>query len=215
MTRPGAPLARLLTRAVSSAAVSAESGNDARVLDAALVVLARRGTREATMDDIAEESGVSRATLFRRFGGKDQLFERSLARMMRLLLAGLAQPAGIDPDADPIGFAVETFTICMGLNQHILVRESDTLRRAELLHALEQGDPSPLSLAHRAVARNIASAQNAGRLPVGDADLKADALIHLVIGYLVSPSAAVDLTDSVAAREFATRIVVPIMLSEG
>ncbi|HEX4982897.1 MAG TPA: helix-turn-helix domain-containing protein, partial [Ilumatobacteraceae bacterium] len=47
-----------------------------RVLDAAKRCCERWGVGKVTIDDIANDSGVSRATLYRLFpGGKDVLFE--------------------------------------------------------------------------------------------------------------------------------------------
>src|SRR6188768_1242509 len=53
-------------------------GNDAetRVLDAAQRCCDRWGIAKVTIDDIATDAGVSRATIYRLFpGGKDVLFE--------------------------------------------------------------------------------------------------------------------------------------------
>ena len=47
-----------------------------RVLDAALDCCERWGRSKTTVDDIATEAGISRATLYRMFpGGRDNLFE--------------------------------------------------------------------------------------------------------------------------------------------
>ena len=49
---------------------------EVRVLDAAKRCCERWGIDKVTVDDIADESGVSRATMYRMFpGGKDVLFE--------------------------------------------------------------------------------------------------------------------------------------------
>ena len=58
--------------------VAAMPGDPAvrRVLDAARDCCERWGRSKITVDDIATEAGVSRATLYRMFpGGKDNLFE--------------------------------------------------------------------------------------------------------------------------------------------
>lgn len=190
---------------------SAPSGDatDARVLDAALRVLARRGTREATMDDIAAEAGVGRTTLFRRYTGKDQLFERALARDIGRILADLADR--FTEVTDPTEQVVLGFLTGLGLGDHILFRDADPLRRAELIQALGQGDPSPITLAFTAIRANIGKAQADGKIPVRDPDAQADALVHLIIGYLATPSHAIDLTDPAAAERVARAAVAPIL----
>lgn len=182
---------------------------DAKVLDAALRVLARRGTREATMDDIAAESGVGRTTLFRRYTSKDQLFERALARDMGRILDDLAER--FTTVTDPTEQVVIGFITGLRLGDHILFRDADQVRRAELLQALSHGDPSPISLGYKAVRANIAKAQAEGKIPVRDPDAQADALIHLMIGYLAAPSLAVDLTDPAAMERLARAAVAPIL----
>jgi AcrR family transcriptional regulator len=211
VTRPGAPLSSLLSRAMTLLPQSAPSDDatDARVLDAALRVLARRGTREATMDDIAAEAGVGRTTLFRRYTGKDQLFERALARDIGRILADLADR--FTEVTDPTEQVVLGFLTGLGLGDHILFRDADPLRRAELIQALGQGDPSPITLAFNAIRANIGKAQADGKIPVRDPDAQADALVHLIIGYLATPSHAIELTDPAAAERVARAAVAPIL----
>jgi AcrR family transcriptional regulator len=44
-----------------------------RILDGALIALARRGARKLSMSDVGQETGISRGTLYRYFSSKDQL----------------------------------------------------------------------------------------------------------------------------------------------
>ena len=56
---------------------SERSPHRVRIIDATLVCLARHGTVKTTVDDIARESGVSRATVYRAFpGGRDEILAR-------------------------------------------------------------------------------------------------------------------------------------------
>ncbi|MEN2981751.1 MAG: helix-turn-helix domain-containing protein [Thermus sp.] len=52
---------------------------EARLLQAALELLAERGYRGATTKEVARRAGVSEVTLFRRFGRKEALFRRALS----------------------------------------------------------------------------------------------------------------------------------------
>lgn len=213
MTRPGASLINLFVQAVEHAVrtlqVGVQAGIDAgdRVLDAALIVLARCGTRHATMDDVAAESGVSRATLFRRFGGKDQLFERAIAREIRNFIADVGQHvAGLD---DPVERLVVAFGAALRLRHHVLFAAAPE-RPAELLTAFGQGDPSPLDLAHGFIARQLADGQARGLLTPGDPDLRADVLLRVLIGYLTGPEPAFDLDDPDTARRITRTAIGPI-----
>lgn len=215
MTRPGTSLINLFVQAVEHAVrtvqVGVQVGIDAgdRVLDAALVVLARCGTRHATMDDVAAESGVSRATLFRRFGGKDQLFERAITREIRNFITETGQHvAGLD---DPVERLVVAFGAGLRLRHHVLFTAAPE-RPAELLAAFGQGAPSPLDLAHGFVAGQLADGQARGLLAPGDPGLRADVLLRVLIGYLVGPEPAVDLDDPAVARQIARTAIAPIVV---
>ncbi|APD09275.1 MULTISPECIES: TetR/AcrR family transcriptional regulator [Thermus] len=52
---------------------------EARLLQAALELLAERGYRGATTKEVARRAGVSEVTLFRRFGSKKALFQKAVA----------------------------------------------------------------------------------------------------------------------------------------
>ncbi len=52
-----------------------------QILDAAMAVFARLGFRQARMDDIAQDAGVSKGTLYRYFKSKDDLIAAILHRI--------------------------------------------------------------------------------------------------------------------------------------
>ncbi|MFI5780762.1 TetR family transcriptional regulator [Nocardia sp. NPDC051570] len=211
MTRPGAPLPNLLRRAAGRAFAGAHSSPDdadAAILDAAVAVLARRGTRAATIAEVAAAAGVGRATVFRRFAGKDELFERALTREITVLLDTLAaRLATLDDPAEQVAAG---FALCLSLHRHPLLAAGPT-PRAELLYALTHGDRAPIIAAHARVRAHIARAQAENRLPPGDPDAQADALIHVTLGYLLAPSLAVDLTDPTAVAHLARVAIAPIL----
>ena len=215
MTRPGAPLGDLFARAVrqtmGAAAGSIRDDPDPtadRILDAAITVVARRGTSEATIDDVAAEAGVGRATVFRRFASKDAVFEAALTRVVGRVIGAMVERFAVV--RDPVDQVVEGFAICMALDADPLLTRSRE-HRSELLAALCGGDPSPLSLAFDAVAANLRRAHERGSITVGDPDLQADALVHLGLAYLMAPGLAVDLADPSAVRGFARSTIAPII----
>ena len=70
--------------------IKADTRADAAVLDAAKRCTERWGMAKVTIDDIATEAGVSRATIYRMFpGGKDVLFDALRVRETEDFLVGL------------------------------------------------------------------------------------------------------------------------------
>ena len=65
--------------AVDERAVRA-SDLDARILDGALLCLARFGVAKTTLDDIAREAGCSRATVYRYFPNRSAVVEATVQR---------------------------------------------------------------------------------------------------------------------------------------
>jgi len=63
-------------------------GADRRIVDATLACIARVGVTKTTVDDVAAEAGISRATLYRLVRGKRQLVTGAVdAEVRRLLTA--------------------------------------------------------------------------------------------------------------------------------
>jgi len=66
-----------------------------RMLDAAEEIFGRRGFRAASMDEIAEHSGVTKPLVYQYFGSKDEIYEacveRARARFMQDVEAAVAE----------------------------------------------------------------------------------------------------------------------------
>lgn len=68
------------------------------MLGAAAGLLAAHGMRRWTMDDVAEAAGLSRATVYRRFPGRDELVKAALAAQARAFFAAVS--AAVDDVSD-------------------------------------------------------------------------------------------------------------------
>ena len=93
--RPSATIRRLGTDDRSSQRV--------RIVDAALRCLARQGTAKTTVDDIAREAGLSRATLYRAFSdGKDGVLHAVVETETARLFSDLAVAMGEARDLEEL-----------------------------------------------------------------------------------------------------------------
>lgn len=68
-----------------------ESPRRDQILDAAGRVFAEYGLRKTTMGDIVRAAGVARATAYRYFGSKDEVFVEVLRREMRDILEAVGE----------------------------------------------------------------------------------------------------------------------------
>ena len=69
------------------------------ILDAALGLFSRAGLHGTTVEQIAEDAGVSKTNLFYYFASKEDIYVAVLSRLLDQWLAPLR---AIEPDADPI-----------------------------------------------------------------------------------------------------------------
>jgi AcrR family transcriptional regulator len=176
-----------------------------RVLDAARSCCERWGMDRVTVDDIAAEAGISRATLYRLFpGGKDVLFEalrtrESLAFFVRL--GDLVSAAGDFEDV-VVSVLVEA-TRALRTDEHLKIMLAS--RPGEVLYELQVTDvPRILELATEFLSPLVAPSIGRAR----SAEL-ADWLTRVVLSYFFTPSPTVDLADRASAAAFARAFVLP------
>lgn len=69
----------------------------ARLLDAAAAVFARKGLAAASLDEVAEEAGLTKGAVYSNFESKDALIDALLRERLDKPLADIAR--NVDPDA--------------------------------------------------------------------------------------------------------------------
>ncbi|MFH1466380.1 MAG: helix-turn-helix domain-containing protein [Pseudomonadota bacterium] len=79
--------------------MSAREDRRAMLLAAAREVILRHGYRKAGLGDVAQEAGVSRATVYNYFSSKEQLFEAIVDEEVTQL--ALAVAGSLEPSAPP------------------------------------------------------------------------------------------------------------------
>jgi len=169
-----------------------------RVLDATERCCEKWGIAKVTVEDIAAESGVSRATIYRMFpGGKDVLFEalrvRGLEQFFEVLRAQVEGSHSLDE-----------------LLIRTVVAATRELRADDHLALMLASEPGSVlsDLTVEGLPRIIRFATDL-LAPLADPYLERDKsrplielLSRLTISYFLAPSEHVDLGDDASARAF-------------
>lgn len=154
------------------------SRNEARVLDAGRRLVDERGARAVTIARVAEEAGVGKATVIRRFGGKAGLIAALLGEQERRLQERIVRgrpPLG--PGAPPLD-RIDAFLDAL---TRLYVRELD------LVYASETAGPGSRYRigAHHAWRQHLALLVRENR-----PDLDAELVAHVLLAPLAAESLA-------------------------
>jgi len=166
-----------------------------RILDTALELVGRHGLAELSMDELAVQAGVSRATLYRLFPGKMALFAELVRRFSPFEpIAAVLQTMGNRPPAEVIPAVAHAMAVAMegriGLLLQLLLefsRGSPDRPDGDLgtsQHAVQGMRTLPL------VAQYLAEQMAAGRLRPMDPVLAVQALTGPIVMHLLSRSQA-------------------------
>jgi len=182
-------------------------GTEQQVLDAALACVARWGIAKTTLDDIARESGVSRATIYRTFaGGKGALLNAlAIRETVRFADAVDAAAAPAETLEDLVVAGITTTTGYLAHHdafQYLLAHEPDTV--------LPQFAFKKVDVVLRQAAA-IAAPHLARFLPAESVPRAAEWVTRIVLSHLLNPSDDIDLTDEAATRRFARQFVLPAL----
>jgi AcrR family transcriptional regulator len=181
------------------------SRTELRVLEATKTCCERWGIAKVTVDDIAAEAGVSRATLYRMFpGGKDVLFDALRVHELEDFFTRLNHH--IDGTTDLEELLVRTVvyaTIELRNDQHLAVmlasEPGDTLSNLTV-----QGLPRIIRMASLLLSGKVEPYLDRATAP-----RLVELLARLVISYFLAPSDHVDLGDEESARAFITTHILP------
>ena len=175
------------------------------VVDATLACLARHGTQKTTVDDIARQAGVSRATVYRAFpGGRDEILGAVVDTEMARLFSALGVTLGESDDLGEalVGGIVEASSRLRGhaALAYLVEHEPDVV----LGHLAFDESDRLLGTASRFVAPFLArwmSPTEAGRV--------AEWAARIVLSYAISPSASTDLCDPAHTARVVETFVLP------
>ena len=181
------------------------TSTERRILDATRVCCERWGIAKVTVDDVAAEAGVSRATLYRMFpGGKDVLFDAMRVRELEDFFTQLdAHLVGADVLEELLVRTVVHATRKLRNDSHLAAmlasEPGDTLSELTV-----QGLPRIVRMATLFIVPKVEA-----HLDRDAASRLVDLLARLVISYFLAPSPYIDLGDDDSARQFVVIHILP------
>lgn len=202
----------LTLRQVSSYCLSVElaggttrawTATEVDILEAVKSCCERWGIEKVTVDDIAKQSAVSRATLYRVFpGGRDVIFEAlrvyELDHFFAVLRTSIEGAATLE---DLLVSAVTCATIELNNDEHLAIMLASE-PGAVVGELTVEGLPRIARVASAYLVPFVNQF-----LPLEQSHMLIDVVVRLVISYFLSPADFVDLTDEDSARAFLTPFV--------
>jgi AcrR family transcriptional regulator len=161
--------------------------------------LQRRSWSEITMSDIAGAAGVSRQTLYKEFGSRDEFGQAFVIHEGERFLDGV-EAAVLEHLDDPraaVGAALETFLRTAGEDPLVHILLSDDGTGGMLPFVTTQGMP----VVQWATARLTATIEKGWpQAPDADVKLLAESLVRLAISYITAPSDPPEITAAQAGE---------------
>jgi len=206
-------LAGVVASAASSESEAAAADRTTqRILDAALQVAAAVGTQRLTVEDVVRRAGVSRMTVYRRYPRRDDLLEALTQRETQRFLAAVA--AGIEAAADRDDRVTEGFiAVVRFARAHPLLRRLAHTEPGEVFEAVAAEDGRLLKTGVEFAARQIHGGRPGS--PSRNARWVADSLARLLLTYIAVPPKDPDFDDEAQLREFAHRVLAPMVARAG
>ena len=165
-----------------------------RILDTALELVGRHGLAELSMDELAATAGVSRATLYRLYPGKEALF----AELVRTFspfepIAAVLEAAEERPPAEVIPAIAQAMAAAMDGHIGLLLQLLFELSRSDPDHHAGADAKQDAAQAMRTlplVAGYLDQQMAAGRLRRMDPVLAMQALAGPIVMHLLMPASA-------------------------
>jgi AcrR family transcriptional regulator len=176
-----------------------------KVIDAVLRCVSRWGVAKTTLDDIARQAGLSRATVYRLFpGGKETLLETvaqvEVGRFLSAVTARLEEADSLEELlVAGVTEAGHHLTSHAAL-QYLLAHEPETVLPNIAFGAMDAVLQTVSAFVAPYLARYI---------PPEDAPRAAEWVTRIVISYVSCPADGVDLADEQSVRSLVRAFVLP------
>lgn len=201
----------VLALALDPAFLTPADPTSERILDAAVALAARAGTRAVTMDAVAERAGVGRMTVYRRFRHKALLVQAMAVRETRRSLERVA--AAVHDSEDVADQFARGFAAALAIaREHPLLAGAEP---RELLRSINDEGGRTVELIVAFLAGLIREGRQAGQMRSPDPEAAAEVLFRIGISFLLIPASGIDLEDEEAARRLAGEVLASLVQATG
>ena len=209
---PGAEAVPVRSRGRKNAhhpGVDGRSSTRGRIVDATLRCLARQGLAKTTVDDIAREATLSRATLYRTFpGGKDAIVAAVVESEVGRLFSSLAVVMGEPDDLEDV-LVAGMVDAARHLGTHAALAYLLAHEPGVILRHLTFADLDRVLF----VAGDFAAPFFARWLSPDAASRAAEWAVRIVLAYVADPAPNTDLADPGDTRALVRTFVMPGILA--
>lgn len=193
--------------------------DDVAILEAALEQFSLTGIRRTSTDDVARRAGVNRATLYRRFGTREELVQAVYLHEAGRVLEELTARVPDVPDSPEVAFdpaenVVLMFTEAVRLMQnHRLLQRMLEVDRDLILFSMTTGATDVLAFAADVLAQRVQDLHAwRGSKPPGNPHDLGYTVARLIQSLVLTPDAGPDLATTRSARRYARTVIVPLVL---
>jgi AcrR family transcriptional regulator len=151
-----------------------------QIINATRALFVRYGYRRTSMDDIAREAGLAKATLYLHFSGKEDVFRAMVGRCREIIAERCDEAERLDaPAADRLAALLEAYfgtaLEWFGDASHMAELKAFVAERSP-----KEGTESEAAL-HGRLRRMIAAGVEAGEFDVSRTGLVADEIVDVVM----------------------------------
>ncbi len=210
MAASTASLAPLIGRALSGAVAVSDNQTDHRIMDAVLAELLVTPLRKLALEDVARRAGLTRMTVYRRFGDREHLIEATFAREVARFLDGVA--AAGDSEDEPTEQIAAAFAAGLRLaHSHPVVAHWLATSPGDLLETFLADDAFIVTAGSAFIASSIGEIGPLRTSTEGEPQRSGELLARLFAALVLMPPPSVDLTDPDQPRKLARELIAPLI----
>jgi AcrR family transcriptional regulator len=177
-----------------------------RLLQATYACIERFGLAKTTVEDVVKESGISRATIYRHFAGRDELIRETVSWEIANYFTELADHVRDEPDLAAL-LTAGLMHAHQTLGEHALLQKILATEPDRLVGLLSTEAAKTLPFIAAFLTPYIEREREAGRVRPGiDLGDAADFVARCVLSLIGAPG-RIDLTDRAAVDEVVRRDV--------